>query len=217
VDPFTLLQTGIGVAGLAMSIFGGSSMSSTAKESAQVSQQMFATEEDENNVRRQAMEMSARRSQIETLRTAQRARAMAVQAGSTQTGSLTGSGVKGGIAETQNEGLYGLQGINNQLSFGRHLFDLDDHMNMLKAQQASLQSSMATSQGIASMGGSIMKAGPMIGNFANQAFGDKSLGVMGSVGIGGYNGVGGYNMPTVGYSPSPAPVNGFLANQPTDI
>ena len=86
MDPFTLLQTGIGVAGLAMSIFGGSSMSSTAKESAQVSQQMFATEEDENNVRRQAMEMSARRSQIETLRTAQRARAMAVQAGSTQTG-----------------------------------------------------------------------------------------------------------------------------------
>jgi len=173
------LGAAIGLVGLGASIFGGIGQANAAKETAglekqkyQVSENTAQLEMQQNAVRRQAMEMSARRSQLETLRTAQRARAFAIQAGATQTGSLTGSGIQGGIAETENQGLFGLQGINQSLQSGRQMFGLDAsidankiRMAQIGAQEADVQGNSATSAGIASIGGSLIKAGPTIGGF----------------------------------------------------
>lgn len=170
MDPLTLLSTGVGVVGLGISLFGGNEQAQLAKQSANISKQEFGVETQQNDVRRQAMEMQGRRSQIETLRVAQRARAMSVQAGTNQ-GANKGSGMIAGAQHTTAEGDWGLQGIQGQLSFGRQMFGLDDQLNSLKSQQADVQSKMYTAQGFTSLGNSIMKAGPMVGPVLGQGWG----------------------------------------------
>jgi hypothetical protein len=159
----------LGFAGLATSLFGGAQQVSNAKQEAQISSNIIGSEQQENTVRQQAMTMSAQRSQIENLRTSQRARAMAVQAGATQTGSLTGSGVQGGMAETTAEGAWGSTGINQQLAFGNQMYGIDTSISAQKQQLALLKGSDATAQGLTSLGGSIMKAGPLIGSLFGKA------------------------------------------------
>lgn len=161
MDPISI---GLGVVGLGTSLFGMFGSVNNAHAEAQVSQDEIGLEQQQNDVRQQAMEASGRRNQLQVLRTSQRARSMAVQAGSTQTGSLSGSGVQGGEAETTNEGYYGLKGINDQLTFGRQLFGLDAKISTDKQQMAALKGNDATDQGITSVGNALMKIGPTVGN-----------------------------------------------------
>lgn len=170
MDPLT---AGLGAVSLGTSLIGMFGAASTAQQTASVSRDISGLEGQENNVRQQAMQESAGRSQLQTLRTAQRARSMAVQAGATQTGSLTGSGVQGGEAETTSEGYFGLQGINNQVGFGTSLFGLDSKISADKMQLASLGGTSATYQGITSLGGSMLKATPLVSNI----FGGKPQGI----------------------------------------
>lgn len=167
MDPLT---AGLGIVSLGTSLIGMFGGAATAQESASVSRDISGLEGQENNVRQQAMLQSATRSSLQTLRTTQRARSMAVQAGATQTGSLTGSGVQGGIDETSSEGYYGLKGINDQVAFGTSLFGLDSKISADKMQLASLGGTSATYQGITSLGGSMLKATPLVSNI----FGGKS-------------------------------------------
>jgi len=159
-----LIGAALGAVGLGASLFGGLEQASNAKQQAQVSAQIAGLEGQENSVRQASMEAQAKRAQIETLRTAQRARALGVQAGATQTGSLTGSGVVAGIENTEAQGAYGLQGIANNLAFGRQMFGLDAQITQNRIQLAQLGGKAATDQSIASLGGSIMKAGPLVGS-----------------------------------------------------
>lgn len=168
MEPISLA---LGIIGLGTSLFGGLSQAHTAHEQAQVSSQIYGLEGQENAVRQHAMEMSSQRSQLETLRTTQRARAMAINAGASQTGSLQGSGVQGGIAETESQGAWGLQGINNQLSFGRQMFGLDSQISLKRMQLANLGGNMATDQGITSLGGALLNSSPALGRMASQGFG----------------------------------------------
>lgn len=176
MEPISL---GIGLVGLGTSLYGMFGSSSVAHQTAQLSSNITSLEGQENDVRQQAMNMSAKRSQIQTVRTAQRARSMAVQAGATQTGSLTGSGVEGGISETTSEGTYGLQGINFQKAFGTSLFGLDAQVTNDKMKLASLGGTAATDAGITSLGGAIMSVAGKAGNI----FGGQST----SPGVGIYS------------------------------
>lgn len=182
MDPISL---GLGIVGLGTSLFGMFGSVSNAHAESQVSQDEIGLEQQQNDVRKQAMEVSGQRNQLQVLRTAQRARSMAVQAGSTQTGSLTGSGVKGGIDETTNEGTYGLQGINQQLTFGRQLFGLDASISADKQKMAQLKSNDATDQGITSLGNAAMKIGPTVGNI----FGGGQSHQLGTFSNGGNDGM----------------------------
>jgi hypothetical protein len=173
MEPISLI---LGSVGLAASLFGGISSANTARQEAGVSEDIAQQEGAENAVRQDMQQTQGRRAQLETLRTTQRARASAIQAGATQTGSLTGSGVQGGIAETTSEGLFGLQGINYNLAYGTKLFGINQNITSDKLRMASLGGEQATNQGIASIGGALMQAGPTLGKIS-KGFGGGSNGM----------------------------------------
>lgn len=171
MDPITI---GLSVAGLAMSAFGGMSSANASSQMAGLSQQKFGVEQQEDNLRQQSMEVSSRRNQMEILRNTQRQRSMALASGQSQTGSTTSSGVMGGQAEVTSEGGLGLVGNSQALQAGNQMFGYTGQINTISSQMSGVQSQMATDQGIASMGGSLMKAGPVIGNmFKGFSFGSS--------------------------------------------
>lgn len=159
MDPLTL---GIGAVGLGMSIFGGVSASQHAEEAARVSGQIAGLEKDVNEQRRTAMELSSRRQQMEVFRNNQRQRAMASNAAVNQ-GAQFGSGLQGGLAQVQDQSMFNSLGISQNLEIGRNIFGLNDQISGYKAQLSSIQGSMATDQGLASLGGSITKGAGMLG------------------------------------------------------
>lgn len=181
---------GIQGVGLAMSLFGGISSMNNAKQQAEVSGDIAKQEQAINAQKRDAMELNARRQQMETLRNTQRARAQAVQNATTQ-GANLGSGLQGGLAEASSQGLFNLVGINSALMTGRNIADLNDKISADKMQLASLGGDAATSQGIMSMGGSLMKAGPTLGslsggfNFGSLFGGGNYSGTPGASNTGG--------------------------------
>lgn len=208
MDPITL---GIGVIGLGMSLFGGMGQAKVAKQQSQYAQQEAQIEQQkagvsatitgfegqENDVRAQSMEMSARRSQLQTVRTVQRARAMSLQAGTSQ-GAQYGSGVQSGMGETTSEGTVGLQGISQSLQAGRQMFGFDKQitnarikMSQLSGQEAGLQGQSAalggesaTYGGIGAIGQGLFKSAGSLGNI----FGGSSSGLTGTFVGGGMNG-----------------------------
>lgn len=223
MDPISLA---IGAVGLGMQIFGSAKSSSDAskyneqenaligKENA-VSAQQTANAQDQarqeqsiSDQKQQAMEVAGRRQQLEIVRTNQRQRAAAIQAGTNQ-GAQFGSGLQGGLAQIDNESAFNLTGVNSSLMTGRAIAGfnqnitndriagagLQGQMNLLKSNEQSVQgnekSALATDQGYASMGGALMKAGPMIGPLGSSAFsGLKGLnlgsGLMGGGSPSGY-------------------------------
>lgn len=174
MDPISLT---LGVVGLGASLFGGIGQANAAHQEAQLEQQKAAVsantaglEMQQDTVRQQAMELSARRSQLENLRNTQRARAMAVQAGVSQ-GAQYGSGVAGGVASTESQGVYGAVGINQSLQSGEQMFGLNKQidfnkiaMAQLGGAEAAVSGNATTSAGISSLGGALLKTAPTIGN-----------------------------------------------------
>lgn len=171
------LSSGIGGLGILGSLVGGigsaatsSEISGVEQQKANVSMNTAGLEMQQDTVRQQAMEMSARRSQLEDVRNTQRARANAMAADVNQ-GANQGTGAKGGLASVTNQGYYGLQGINQSLQSGEQMFSLNKSvdqnkitMAQLGGQESSLQSQAAMYGGISSLGGSFIKAGPTLGN-----------------------------------------------------
>lgn len=184
--------------GLGLAAIGTVGSISSAKQEAGISQQEAAVSGDiaaqqmaQNGLRQQQMELTAKRSQMEVMRNAQRARAMAVQSGVSQ-GASFGSGVAGGVADATNRGNYNLLGIGQNLSLGRQNFGLENNISQDKLKMATLQSQMASAQGdaamwqgLTSMGGSLLKAGPTLGNL----FSGNSPGPSGVFSGGGNNGM----------------------------
>lgn len=202
MDPVTLATLGVTAIGLGTSLFGSSKASSDSKRAAQLGQQYAAqsiqffdqsqavsnditqNNYQQNDVRRQAMNLMNSRQQLEILRTSQRARAMALQAGVSQ-GAQYGSGVAGGIAQAKDQANWGLLGGSQQTQLGNQMFNLDNSLTGLRAnmtqiqtnaniakatyegQMTGIQGNIASDQGLMSLGGSIMKAGPMIGPLAS--------------------------------------------------
>ncbi len=159
MDPISLA---IGAVGLGMQIFGGMGASSTAKQEAQVSQDIAKQEQQINQVKQTQMNMEAQRMQLENIRNGQRARAMGVNAAVNQ-GAQFGSGLAGGTAQVQDQTYFNMQGVNNAKAYSTQITGYNDLISQDKSQLASLGGTMATDQGIASLGGSVMKSAPMLG------------------------------------------------------
>lgn len=184
MDPITL---GIGLVGLGTSIFGGLGASSAAKKEAQVGQEISTVQQAQNDLRQQMMNIQGRRSQLETIRNTQRARAMAVSSAYSQ-GAQLGSGTQGGVAGVESQGAFGLQGINQNIQAGNQMFGFERQISGYKKQLSGLQSQASTDEGIASLGGALMKSAGSLGNLAGQAGGAaSSLGssIFGAVNSGG--------------------------------
>jgi len=160
MDPISLA---IGAVGLGMSLFGGLSGASNAKEQAKVSADEAQQEQGINDQKQQAMEIDARRKSLETIRHSQQAQAMAL-ASATSQGAQFGSGLQGGLAEVQSESNFNLAGINSSLQIGRNINQYNKNISADKMQMSSLGGQAATDQAITSIGGSLMKIGPTIGS-----------------------------------------------------
>lgn len=167
MDPISL---GMGVVGLGMSIFGSLSSANISGQEAKVSSDEAQQEIGINNAKQQAMEINGRRTQMQNLRNNQVARAQATNA-ATQQGAQFGSGLSGGLGQIQAQTAFNMQGVNDALQTGRQINAFNNQIDTDKMQMASLGGQQATDQGIASLGGAFMKAGPMVGALSQQAWG----------------------------------------------
>lgn len=166
MDPFSAFSSAVSVVGLGMSLFGGASAASDAKQAANIQSNIAGLEGGLENQRHTAMELSASRQSLEILRSNQRVRAMAQNSAVTQ-GAQFGSGIQGGLAQIQDQGLFNLAGVNQNLEIGEKMFGINQQITGQKQQLAQVQGQMATDQGLASLGGALVKAGPTIGNIAS--------------------------------------------------
>lgn len=172
LNPLADLTAVTQVVGLGMSIFGGASSASDAKQAANIQSNIAGLEGGLEDQRHTAMELSAHRQQLEILRNNQRARATAMTNATSQ-GAQYGSGLQGGLAQVQDQSLFNLAGVNQNLQIGEAMFGINKQITEQKQQLAQVQSQSATDQGVASLGGSLIKAGPVIGNLG-QSFGGRS-------------------------------------------
>lgn len=162
MDPISLA---IGAVGLGMQIFGGMSQADNAKQQAAVSKDEAAQEQGINAQKQNAMELDARRKQLEVIRTNQQAQALATSRATSQ-GAQFGSGLQGGLAEVQDQSMFNLTGINNSLEIGRNINQYNQNITQDKYKMADLGGDAATNQAISSIGGTLMKVGPTIGSMS---------------------------------------------------
>lgn len=166
MDP---ISAGLAVVGFGMQAYGAFSGANTAKQAAQVKQNIAAEEQKLNQQRRLQMELSARREQLQIYRNNQRLRAQATQAAVNQ-GASMGSGLQGGLAGVTAGSAFNLQGVTQNLEIGRNMFAINDRISGFKQQLASLEGDAAEAAGWASLGGSLMKNSGTIGQLSQNAF-----------------------------------------------
>lgn len=171
MDPISL---GIMAVGLGMSVFGGIGSSGASAKAAEISKDEAMHEQQINSIKQQQMDVEARRTNLQTIRNNQQARAMATEAATNQ-GAQFGSGLQGGLAQIQDQTLYNMQGVNYAQAFGKQIFAQNNAISADKMQMAGVQSDQAQYAGISSIGGAIMKAGPLIGGLS-KGFGSMNLG-----------------------------------------
>lgn len=183
MDPFTAFSSAVQVVGLGMSLFGGASAASDASKAASIQSNIAGLEGGLEDQRHTAMELSAHRQQLEILRNNQRARSTAT-ANATNQGAQFGSGLQGGLAQVQDQSLFNLSGVNQNLQIGDAMFGINKQITEQKQQLAMVQGQSATDQSIASLGGALVKTGPVIGQIAS-GFGGSGYGS--SAGVRNYN------------------------------
>ena len=142
---------GLGFAG---SVYSAFQSSSAAKAKANAEKQIASLEMQADQVRRQAMETSARRQQLQTVRTAQQARAMALSTAVGQ-GAQFSSSAEAGQAQTASASAYSNLGVSQNLQFGEQLFGINQSIDQQKIAEADAEGKLASSQGL----GSIFSAG----------------------------------------------------------
>lgn len=172
----------LGAVGLGMQVFGGMGQAAQASKISQYSQDEAKQEEGINNAKQQAMYLNAQRTQMQNIRNGQLARANGVNAAVNQ-GAQFGSGLQGGQAQATDQTLFNMSGVNSALQTGAQINNFNTQIDQDKILTAQAQGTSATDQGIASLGGAVMKAGPVIG-----AFGASAGGFFGSSSKGNYSG-----------------------------
>lgn len=175
MDPVSI---GLSAIGLGMKLFGSFSGADHTAEYAQQmnaqEQQKFGLEKQVNEQRRQSMELSASRQNLETFRRVQQARAAGLQAATNQ-GAQFGSGYAGGQGSINAQGMFNVQGVNQNLAIGRNIFGLDNQITDVNARESTIKSNFqgqqAQDQAWQSLGGSLMGSAGTIGNIGGAAGG----------------------------------------------
>jgi hypothetical protein len=144
--------------GLGLEAFGAFEQYSAAKKQSDISKQEVGVEQQQDAVRKQAMELQYNRQSMQNLRQTQLARSMAIS-NATQGGSQQGSGLQGGLAGISGQSGVNQLGLNQNLAFGEQMFGLNSSLNALKIQMAGTQAQSALGQGLSGIGGGVMSAG----------------------------------------------------------
>lgn len=175
MDP---LSIGIGIVGLGMSIFGGLSQSSNARQQAAVSSDIAQQEQGINSQKQMQQSLDAQRMQLENFRNAQRQRSLATAAavnqGSSSGAGLKSSGLQGGLAGVTDMAAFNSRSITQNSQIANNIFGLTSNISSDKMKLASLGGQAATDQGIMSLGGALIKSGPTIGALGQNIFGSSS-------------------------------------------
>lgn len=184
MDPLSL---GLGVIGLGAQLYGGLSAASHAREAYGIQSNITGLETQVNAQRQTAMELSARRQQMEIFRNNQRAQAMATNNATNQSAQF-GSGLQGGLAQVQDQSAFNAQGVNQNLAIGENIFGLDNSISQQKLALSGVQSQMVTDQSISQLGGALTKNAGTISNIYGAAKGGIDLSSFGFNPIRGVSG-----------------------------
>lgn len=167
----------LGLVGLGTSLF-SSAMGMGASSSAHDAEsRAYQVQMQEQALRRQSMEVSAQRQQMQNLRNTQLQRSMSLNSAVNQ-GAQFGSGLPGGQAQVSDQGGVNALGISQNLQMGEKMFDLDNQVSADKLEASNYNSQAATWQGIGSMASSITKAAPTLNNIFSGAFGGGQKGMV---------------------------------------
>lgn len=150
-------------AGAVTSAYGGFKASQAAKGASQASQNIAGLEEQQNQVRKQQMELTANRNQMEILRNAQRSRSLALNNATSQ-GAQFGSGLSGGYGQIAGQTGINSLGISQNLALGEQNFGLDTQISGQKISKFGYESQQATDTAIAGFGKTISGLAGPIGN-----------------------------------------------------
>ncbi len=176
--------TALAVAGIGLSAAGAYENYQGAKGQAAASKQMAELEMRQEAVRKQAMELQAKRQSMEVVRNAQRARSLALTNATAQ-GANQGSGLVGGYGQISGQTGVNLLGISQNLSFGAQMFDLNAQISQQKMAYADAGSKMALGSGLSSLGGTLLNNLRAI-NSLSKGFGSGSNSAI-SFATDGYN------------------------------
>lgn len=176
MEPISL---GLAAVGLGLQIFGGMESAKISKQQAEQSQAIAADEQKINAQKQLQQQLESRRMQLQTVRNAQRQRAAGVAAAVNQ-GASSGSGLQGALGQNTAESMFNLQGISNSGEISQNIFGINNDISSHKMQLAALGGDQAQAQGLASLGGSLIKIGPTVGAFGKDI----------SAGFGGFGNIG---------------------------
>lgn len=143
-----------------------------ARDSATAQKEIVQQQQQQEAVRMQAMQMDAKRKQVENLRQVQQARALSVATANNQGALIGNSSLQGGLAQVSSAGGWNALGIKQGLSFGQQMFDINAQMTQSKLRYADAQAMVAEGQGQASMGAAIMSGSQAAGNIAKNIGGN---------------------------------------------
>lgn len=163
----TAVMAASAAVGTGLSIAGSMKSSAAAKQQSQYSMDIAQQEQKQDQLRAQAMEISAGRQQTEILRNNQRARALALS-NATNQGAAYGdsSGIKGGLAQIQGQTNFNLQGLSDNLTLGRQMFGLNANISQDRIGIAQAGWQLAQGQGLSSLGSAISGAGKSASNLS---------------------------------------------------
>lgn len=147
------------------SIFGMNSDNEERQKQAQLEMQIQAQ-------KRQAMELTARRDQLQNIRNTQIQRSMALNSATNQ-GAQFGTGLAGGYGQISGQSVTNAVGIAQNLEIGRNLFDLNEDISYSKMRQADAQTQTSMYAGISSFGNSLMGVSGRLGNLT-AGFGNNN-------------------------------------------
>lgn len=139
---------------------------------------IIADEQKQEGIRRQSMELDAKRNILQVTRQAQAARAMSLATATAQgAGFYSEGGVNSGLAGSQAQinasSMYNINGINQALYAGRSMFDLNADISQQRIGISDAGTLMAQGQGQVAMGQGMVGLGQ---GMSAQGAGYMSLG-----------------------------------------
>lgn len=178
-----VVTAGMDIAGLVSSITGANKAASASSAIAGANQQIALTEEQQDQLRAQAMEISARRQNMEILRNQQRARAMALNVATNQGAAFgSSSGLGGAYGGIGGQTATNQLGLSQSLGIGRQMFALNQNIDQQRFAIAGYQGQLASAQGQMGFGNTMMGAASSAGRLANNFLGGSLNGPVGQLG-----------------------------------
>lgn len=177
------------IAGVGLSAFSAVGQANAASRSAELQQEQIAEQQKQEALRKRAMELDARRRQMEVLRNQQRARSIALATSTGQGAGLGGSQLQGAYGQISGQANTQGVGIEQNLDLGRQMFDINANISSNRIAMAGVAGESATYGALGSLGGTLINSMGAVGRLGQGVFLNSPAINMGYPGGGYYGGV----------------------------